>query len=817
MRNQGPLNPLEGKRALLNSWRVVWVVLSDDGVEFYKRKTDNSPKGMIPLKGAVLTSPCQDYGKKMLVFKVGTASKQAHYFQASHLEEREVWVKDIRRAITCLEMGMKFNRRSTRRSIRLPETVNLSELYGAMRDKDLGLQELTLEKDKKVFSQCFTGFMVVDWLVSAERARNRQEALMLATGLLNDGFLQPAGGASKMAAEGRTESTLLDQPEAIYYFADSGFYCEGSSSDEDGILKEEFRGIIVKQGYLLKQGHRRKNWKVRKFNLRDDPAYLHYYDPTKDEEEPLGSIHLRGSVITAVEYVPDALQRPEAAARSQQEAEMILPRQPGSGQESCLGAAIGSPPQGRGQGSRHKLATYESGSVCTRVTVDGLAGSAADIAFVSDKRVSRNHGLLEIEGGRLRIKSTHQNPCFFQPVVSTNTESTQSNSQALEEEEPAEDDPPVSTGPPAEPERSPELNGQSDTTLSLTQTQQAGSTPTCPGEEEEEEDEKNKTQPTASLEPDSPKPEQRKRVLPAWMMQATGDVSSPSTSTGDRKRGRGKATPTPTPTPAKQARLRKARNRTVSSEESDRSDVEQTPRKKARKIQSYEEEEMEAAQTGRPASNDGTGEESEEVELSAQKEEGERNGRPAPKVSSRRRGEPKPGVEKESRSQGSDGRASGQEVSSAAAEEGASGGPGPSLVKAEAPPRTPCPYGKDCYRKNPVHFQECSHPGDSDFVEGGDEQEKEDEEDDRPECPYGTGCYRKNPQHKKEYKHTQDPGRKGNDEEEDDDDDSFINDDSEDVDEDSDYDPPASDDSATARLDVKAMKKGVRASLRRRR
>lgn len=32
---------------------------------------------------------------------------------------------------------------------------------------------------------------------------------------------------------------------------------------------------------LLLQGHRRKNWKVRKFTLRDDPAYMHYYDPTK--------------------------------------------------------------------------------------------------------------------------------------------------------------------------------------------------------------------------------------------------------------------------------------------------------------------------------------------------------------------------------------------------------------------------------------------------------------------------------------------------------------------------------------------------------
>lgn len=49
---------------VLNSWKVVWVVLSEDGVEFYKKKTDSSPKGMIPLKGSTLISPCQDFSKR---------------------------------------------------------------------------------------------------------------------------------------------------------------------------------------------------------------------------------------------------------------------------------------------------------------------------------------------------------------------------------------------------------------------------------------------------------------------------------------------------------------------------------------------------------------------------------------------------------------------------------------------------------------------------------------------------------------------------------------------------------------------------------
>lgn len=174
-----------------------------------------------------------------------------------------------------------------------------------MKDPEKGIKELKLEKDKKVFNHCFTGTAVIDWLVSSNSIRNRKEGLMLASSLLNEGYLQPAGDTSKAAAEGLSDTPFLDLSDAYYYFPDSGFFCEGNSSDDDVVLKEEFRGMIVKQGCLLKQGHRRKNWKVRKFVLREDPAYLHYYDPAGGED-PLGAIHLRGCVVTAVEDMPDS-------------------------------------------------------------------------------------------------------------------------------------------------------------------------------------------------------------------------------------------------------------------------------------------------------------------------------------------------------------------------------------------------------------------------------------------------------------------------------------------------------------------------------
>ena len=57
---------LASQGSMFNSWKPMWVVLLEDGIEFYKKKSDNSPKGMIPLKGSALTSPCQDFGKRMV-------------------------------------------------------------------------------------------------------------------------------------------------------------------------------------------------------------------------------------------------------------------------------------------------------------------------------------------------------------------------------------------------------------------------------------------------------------------------------------------------------------------------------------------------------------------------------------------------------------------------------------------------------------------------------------------------------------------------------------------------------------------------------
>lgn len=62
-----------------------------------------------------------------------------------------------------------------------------------------------------------------------------------------------------------------------------------------------------------------------------------------------------------------------------------------------------------------------------------------------------------------------------------------------------------------------------------------------------------------------------------------------------------------------------------------------------------------------------------------------------------------------------------------------------------------CPYGSQCYRKNPAHFVEYTH---SNTANDQPTDQPTGDDDDKPECEYGTSCYRKNAQHLKDYKHT---------------------------------------------------------------
>lgn len=440
---------------------------------------------------------------------------------------------------------------------------------------------------------------------------------------------------------------------------------------------------------------------------------------------------------------------------------------------------------------------------------------------VNDKRVSRNHCILENQNGQLRLKPTHLNPCFIQTSIVADPQplekdvwhflregdvfslmpgryiyrvhvkqedKTPRNSQGFDEEMEEEK---CLLGSVEISEYSSTHQGEKDTpitqssTLTGSQTQDASS------------------HTHFSLD-EAPALPQKKRILPDWMMACGSAGKSPSCAKGDGKAVRGTPKqPKRAATPKVATESKRPRAERVSSEEEEE---EEMPRRKAKRLKSDSEDELGDApvlkSTRVGSVHDGTSGESDSTGLMERE-----NGRTKGDV----RG---------ARAQSEDSQT--QDSSNLQVDQGPSQ-QGSKVKESESKTsirmekkrrRTPCPYGSSCYRKNPQHFQESSHPGDSDYEE---EETEDGEDDERPECPYGTHCYRKNPLHKKEYKHTKSPPKSpadDDDEDEDKYDASFINDDSEeeDVDEDSEY-VPESDDSG--KEDIKRLQKEAKAFVRK--
>ncbi|XP_076847932.1 aprataxin and PNK-like factor isoform X2 [Brachyhypopomus gauderio] len=461
---------------------------------------------------------------------------------------------------------------------------------------------------------------------------------------------------------------------------------------------------------------------------------------------------------------------------------------------------------------------------------------------VSDKRVSRNHAVLENQDGQLRLKPIHTNPCFIQTsleaspqplekdqwhclsegsmfsllpgkyiykVHAVTKEGTPRNSQGCEVETGKDTDVEDTSKPPQPSEETLAYTPRAGSGPSLTPCSQVvGEAPVSR---------------TVASAPDTP---QRKRLLPAWMMVVTPTALKSLPATAAAKRTPARATPNPA-RPKRAARREQARARLPLSdddeeeEEVEQSEVVRMPRKRARRLAGDPDESQDQAHAPHLSPERSpevrVGEEAAVVDTEEREEE-EVKGRGRKKAEVPPRsgtGGSPPAMEEPRNSQANEQPSQNGRQRTKVADPGDGS-------KSKAQQRTPCPYGTSCYRKNPIHFRECSHPGDDDHEEECSNEDDCDGGDDRPECPYGTDCYRKNPLHKKQYKHTTPPAKMsvpGSAEDDDDEDqyeDSFINDESEEeeADEGSDY-VPESDDGG--KEDVKQLQKEAKAFLRRKR
>ncbi|CAM9979485.1 unnamed protein product [Lampetra planeri] len=298
---------------VVHNWKARWFVLDSNQILYYRREGGGSPmslKGSFPLQGVTVESPCLEFSNRTTVFKLQVPDKGSFYLQPSSREERDSWVADIHAALG-ISVGGSPNSppqsltpspQAHSPSLTGPN-VNLAELVEKMKDTALGIASESHHEQSVTYRHCFTGASVVDWLLARGVAPSRNEAALLASMLLQGGLLEAT------SSRGRAAASLPDLAQRFLDGSDA-FYCLSENNSKFGTeltAKEiingiSFSGKIILQGYLMKQGHRRRNWKVRKFILREEPSYLHYYDPTKEKSErPLGGFPVRGCLVTALD------------------------------------------------------------------------------------------------------------------------------------------------------------------------------------------------------------------------------------------------------------------------------------------------------------------------------------------------------------------------------------------------------------------------------------------------------------------------------------------------------------------------------------
>ncbi|MCJ8731031.1 hypothetical protein PDJAM_G00191440 [Pangasius djambal] len=273
---------------LVHNWKVRWFVLKAEQLLYYRYeggKRDSCHRGSIRLHGCEITCPYLEYENRPLVLRLKTNTSEEYFLEACSREERDEWAADIGAAVRRLGPG---DAKAPSPAVR-------------QASRSLQLHSVNLSNSSFICGRSLQCSAVVDWLVFTQLALTRVEAVTLASALLDEGCVRAVGVKSVAAVRNAAlGEQFLDDSTALYSFAES-FKKRGSVKSEKSVSAVELSGRVQKRGYLVKQGHNVKNWKVRLFVLRSEPGFLHYYDPSKDDITPAGGFSLRGCLVSSLD------------------------------------------------------------------------------------------------------------------------------------------------------------------------------------------------------------------------------------------------------------------------------------------------------------------------------------------------------------------------------------------------------------------------------------------------------------------------------------------------------------------------------------
>ncbi|MFT7801728.1 pleckstrin-2 [Arapaima gigas] len=265
------------------NWKARWFVLHPDKLVYYKyegSKKESSQRGQVELSGCVVTCPYLEYETRPLVLKLQTRNSAEYFLEACSREDRDEWAAAIAGAAAALRPAdtppAPDAGSAPAGSLRL-HNVSLNQVVDSMYDVHSGIKLMSHVEQGNSYTNCFTGSSSQPPLITRTCTH----------------WVEEGGLTLFHAFVSLCVCPPLQKAET--------FKKRGSVKAETSLSAVEMSGKVMKRGFLLKQGHKRKNWKVRLFVLRADPSYLHYYDPSRDDINPVGGFSLRGCLVSALD------------------------------------------------------------------------------------------------------------------------------------------------------------------------------------------------------------------------------------------------------------------------------------------------------------------------------------------------------------------------------------------------------------------------------------------------------------------------------------------------------------------------------------
>jgi hypothetical protein len=302
-----------------HNWRTRWFVLGKRQLSYFRKRQETVAAGVIPLVGATLTCPSPESSRK----PIKTHDGKEFMIQAPDEKIRTEWSVPIEECIRRLDptkIGTVESLSRTLADTSLNTLETQREMVKAMQDPEAGIKlvEFGPKRGKMAATKYITGRDLVDWLISWSFANSRSSAATIATDMLRNGFFHtvnfdPSTSSLAPSKDGVLSRDIVDSNDAKYVFVSmtstspsTVFDSEDDSSSEsdDDILTTStrlaaeagFDGKILKQGFLLKKSKVLKEWKPRRFVLKEKSPLLYFYRGSKSKNHR-GAIPLCGLTV----------------------------------------------------------------------------------------------------------------------------------------------------------------------------------------------------------------------------------------------------------------------------------------------------------------------------------------------------------------------------------------------------------------------------------------------------------------------------------------------------------------------------------------